>query len=82
MTGAPHDRAAIQAHDIGYHVVRDDAGAIGFAVYIGGGQGRTPFVAVKIRDFLPIADLLAYTQAIVRVYNLEGSPRQQVQGAH
>jgi len=29
-------------------------------------------VAKKIRDFLPLADLLAYSEAIVRVYNLEG----------
>ena len=72
LTGAPHDRAAIQVHDIGYQIVRDASGAIGFSVYIGGGQGRTPFVGPKIRDFLPVADLLAYTQAIVRVYNLEG----------
>jgi sulfite reductase (NADPH) hemoprotein beta-component len=29
-------------------------------------------IAHKIRDFLPKADLLAYTNAILRVYNLEG----------
>ena len=31
---------------------------LGFAVYVGGGQGRTPMIAKKIRDFLPEADLL------------------------
>ena len=72
VTGAPHDRAAIQVHDIGYQVVRNAAGEIGFAVYVGGGQGRTPLIAHRIRDFLPKADLLAYTDAILRVYNLEG----------
>ena len=72
VTGAPKDRAAIQVHDIGYQIVRNEAGDVGFAVYVGGGQGRTPMIAVKIRDFLPKEDLLAYTQAIVRVYNLEG----------
>ncbi len=72
MTGAPTDRAAIQVHDIGYQVVRNDAGEIGFAVYVGGGQGRTPLIAHKIRDFLPKADLLAYTNSVLRVYNLEG----------
>ena len=72
VTGAAKDRAAIQVHDIGYQVVKNDAGEIGFAVYVGGGQGRTPMVAMKIRDFLPEAELLAYTDAIVRVYNLEG----------
>ncbi len=72
LTGSPSDRAAIQVHDIGLQVVRNEAGEIGFAVYVGGGQGRTPFVAMKIRDFLPESDLLAYVDAIVRVYNLEG----------
>ena len=72
MIGAPSDRAAIQVHDIGYQIVRDEAGEVGFAVYVGGGQGRTPLIAHKIRDFLPKADLLAYTNSILRVYNLEG----------
>ncbi len=72
LTGAPSDRAAIQVHDIGYQVTRNAAGEVGFVVYVGGGQGRTPMIAHKIRDFLPLEDLLAYTQAIVRVYNLDG----------
>jgi sulfite reductase (NADPH) hemoprotein beta-component len=72
VNGAAKDRAALQVHDIGYQIVRNDAGEIGFAVYVGGGQGRTPLIAHKIRDFLPKADLLAYTHAVLRVYNLEG----------
>ncbi len=72
VNGAAKDRAAIQVHDIGYQIVRNAAGEIGFAVYVGGGMGRTPLVAHKIRDFLPKADLLAYTHAILRIYNLEG----------
>ena len=72
VTGAPHDRAAIQVHDIGLQVVRDSRGKAGFAVYVGGGQGRTPMIAKKVRDFLPEEDLLAYCTAILRVYNLEG----------
>jgi sulfite reductase (NADPH) hemoprotein beta-component len=72
LSGSPHDRAAIQVHDIGYQLVKNDKGETGFAVYVGGGLGRTPMVGHKIRDFLRVEDLLAYTQAIVRVYNLEG----------
>ncbi len=72
VTGAERDRAAIQVHDIGLHLKRDQAGRLGFAVYVGGGQGRTPMIAKKIRDFLPEADLLSYTTAIMRVYNLYG----------
>ncbi|MBD9372420.1 nitrite/sulfite reductase [Rhizobium sp. ARZ01] len=72
VTGAERDRAAIQVHDIGLHLKKDDEGKIGFAVYVGGGQGRTPLIAKKIRDFLPEADLLSYITAIMRVYNLYG----------
>ncbi|NUS69954.1 MAG: nitrite/sulfite reductase [Ensifer adhaerens] len=72
VTGAERDRAAIQVHDIGLHLKKDETGRIGFAVYVGGGQGRTPMIAKKIRDFLPEEDLLSYTTAIMRVYNLHG----------
>lgn len=72
VTGAERDRAAIQTHDIGLHVKKNDKGELGFAVYVGGGQGRTPMVAKKIRDFLPEEHLLSYCTAILRVYNLYG----------
>ncbi|KAA3509869.1 nitrite/sulfite reductase [Agrobacterium rosae] len=72
VTGAAKDRAAIQVHDIGLHLKKNEKGEIGFAVYVGGGQGRTPMIAKKINDFLPEEDLLSYTTAIMRVYNLHG----------
>jgi len=72
VNGSPADRAAIQAHDIGLQVARDERGELGFAVYVGGGLGRTPFLGKKIRNFLPERDLLRYVDAIMRVYNLDG----------
>jgi sulfite reductase (NADPH) hemoprotein beta-component len=72
VTGAERDRAAIQVHDIGLHLKKNAAGELGFAVYVGGGQGRTPMIAKKIRDFLPENELLSYCTAILRVYNLYG----------
>ncbi len=72
VTGAQRDRAAVQVHDIGLHLKKNDKGELGFAVYVGGGLGRTPMVGKKIRDFLPEKDLLSYTTAILRVYNLHG----------
>lgn len=72
VTGSERDRAAIQVHDIGLHLKRNEEGELGFAVYVGGGQGRTPMIAKKICDFLPEADLLSYCTAILRVYNLNG----------
>ncbi len=72
VTGAERDRAAIQVHDIGLHLKKNEKGEIGFAVYVGGGQGRTPMIAKLIKDFLPEEDLLSYTTAVMRVYNLHG----------
>ena len=72
LTGSERDRAAIQTYDIGLHLKKDAQGELGFAVWVGGGQGRTPLLAKKIRDFLPRRDLLSYITAIMRVYNLHG----------
>ncbi len=72
VTGSPRDRAAIAVHDIGIRVVRNGAGEVGFAILVGGGQGRTPVIGTWIRDFLPRAELLNYLEAILRVYNLLG----------
>lgn len=72
ITGSPHDRAAIQLHDVGLELKKDENGRIGFAYYVGGGQGRTPMIAKKFHDFVPEEDLLSYTEAVLRVYNLYG----------
>jgi sulfite reductase (NADPH) hemoprotein beta-component len=66
------DRAAMKLHDIGLQVVKNAAGETGFRVYVGGGMGRTPFIAPVIREFLPAADYLSYNEAILRVYNRYG----------
>ena len=72
VTGASNDRAAVQFHDIGLEVVKNDAGEIGFRVYVGGGLGRTPVVGKVIREFLPREHILSYSEAMLRVYNLHG----------
>lgn len=72
VTAHKNDRAAIKLHDIGIVVKQNDAGEIGYEVHVGGGQGRTPFVAKKMTDFVPKAKLLAYLEAVMRVYNMLG----------
>ena len=66
------DRAAVSFHDIGVYIVKNDAGEIGYKIKVGGGLGRTPVIGSFIRDFLPREDLIAYLEAILRVYNLHG----------
>ncbi len=72
VTGAARDRAAVAFHDIGIRIVEDAAGARGFEIQAGGGQGRTPVVAVVVREFLSKRELFRYLEAIMRVYNLLG----------
>lgn len=72
VTGHDNDRAAIRLHDIGIAIVTNAAGEIGYEVHVGGGQGRTPFIAKKIADFVKPSELLAYLEAVMRVYNMLG----------
>lgn len=53
---------------MGLHLVKNEAGEIGF-VFVGGGMGRTPVVGTVIREFLPWNQIMNYIEAIVRVYN-------------
>ncbi len=72
MSGAPNDRAAIRFHDIGLQATTDEAGEIGWQVWVGGGLGRTPMIAKMISGFVPHEHLLAYLESILRVYNRYG----------
>ena len=72
VTGAPNDRAAVKVHDIGLRLHRNDKGEAGWEVLVGGGQGRTPMIAMTVREFLPERELIPYLEAIMRVYNLYG----------
>ena len=66
------DRAAILVHDIGLQIIKNEAGEVGFKVFVGGGLGRTPVIGSEIKAFLPEKHLLTYLDAILRVYNLNG----------
>jgi sulfite reductase (NADPH) hemoprotein beta-component len=72
VTGSTEDRAASEVHDIGLHLRRDAAGEIGFTVHVGGGLGRAPAIGQVVREWLPLPELFAYLEAILRVYNLHG----------
>ncbi|MCX7099358.1 MAG: nitrite/sulfite reductase [Methylococcales bacterium] len=72
VSGALHDRAATQFHDIGLHLVKNADGVVGFKVLVGGGLGRTPVIGQVIKPFLEKKHLLSYLEAILRIYNLFG----------
>ncbi|MCA0909490.1 nitrite/sulfite reductase [Qipengyuania gaetbuli] len=66
------DRAAMRLHDIGIQIVRNAAGELGAAFYVGGGMGRTPMIAPCINAFVPLDRMVTYAEAALRVYNRHG----------
>ncbi|MEB0056505.1 nitrite/sulfite reductase [Variovorax sp. LG9.2] len=72
ITGATEDRAATGWHDVGLHLVKNDADELGFRVQVGGGMGRTPIIGTVLRQFLPWDQIMNYLEAVVRVYNRYG----------
>src|ERR1700751_1188269 len=72
ITASDHDRAAIKVHDIGLRLHKNAEGETGFEVLVGGGLGRTPFIAKTVKPFVPGRDILSYLEAIMRVYNQYG----------
>jgi sulfite reductase (NADPH) hemoprotein beta-component len=66
------DRAATAVHDIGVHIVRNEASELGYRIFVGGGLGRMPMIGHCIREFLPEADLFSYLEAVMRIYNRLG----------
>ncbi len=72
VIGSEHDRAAMRTHDVGLQIVRDATGQTAFRVFVGGGQGRLPYLAQEIASAVPGEQILAYLTAILRAYNLLG----------
>ena len=63
------DRAALQYHDLAVQIVKNAAGRVGYKVMAGGGMGRTPYIAHVMSEFVGREDILAYLEAVLRVYN-------------
>lgn len=72
INGAKLDETALQIHDLGLKLVRNDKNELGFRSYIGGGLGAAPMVAPEIHNFINIEDIISYLESALRVYNLKG----------
>src|ERR1700741_3265759 len=60
LGASDRDRAALRIHDMALRLHRNAAGEAGFEVMVGGGLGRTPYLAQTIKAFLPKRDALSY----------------------
>ena len=65
------DRAALQWHDMAVEIVKNEEGRVGYKVIAGGGMGRTPYIAHVMSEFVEREDILAYLEAVLRVYNMD-----------
>jgi len=77
VTAAEKDRAAIRSYDIGLHLRRSREGELSFEVLVGGGQGRTPYLAKTVREHLPAQHLNSRSRmnprSVARQYDRRGS---------
>jgi sulfite reductase (NADPH) hemoprotein beta-component len=72
VSGTKEDRAAVQIHDLGVYLKKNDAGEVVASILAGGGLGRTPIIGAIIKEDLPWQHLLTYCEAVLRVYNRYG----------
>ena len=72
VSGAPQDRAALAYHDMAVEIVRNADGRTGYKVLVGGGMGRTPYIAQVLGEFVEKEDILAFLESAMRVYNEQG----------
>jgi sulfite reductase beta subunit-like hemoprotein len=68
----PHDCAQAAIHDVGL-VARLENGQRGFKVYVGGGLSTSPQAAAVLYEFLPEADIVELTEAVLLVFDARGN---------
>ena len=68
----PHDCAQAAIHDVGL-VARVENGQRGFKVYVGGGLSTSPQAAAVLYEFLPEADIVELTEAVLLVFDARGN---------
>jgi sulfite reductase (ferredoxin) len=72
LEGCPdQDLAATKIHDIGITAQKRD-GRLGFRITVGGGLGSTPRIGNVLAEFAPPEDLVAISEAIIRVFDRHG----------
>ena len=71
VSGGSDDAAHCTVQDLGFVAVNKD-GKEYFEVYLGGGLGQNPKLAVKYGELIEPKDVLYYVEAMVRMFMAEG----------
>lgn len=80
LSNCDRDCAQGPINDIGFYAhVRTEEGkrVEGFAVVVAGGLGSQPFLATRIRDFVPVEDFLILAEGIVRLQHRGGERKNR-----
>jgi sulfite reductase (ferredoxin) len=71
------DTAFTYIHDLGF-IPRIQDGARGFKVVIGGGLGANPYLALTAYEFLPVDQLIPFTEGVIRVFDRYGERNRRM----
>lgn len=72
FSNASSDTAHCTIQDLGFLAVNDN-GKDYFRVYVGGGLGRNPKLALRYPELIEPSDVLNYVEAMVRLFKAEGN---------
>lgn len=75
--GCHRDCVKAAINDLGFVARRDADGKRGFLVLCGGGLSTLPRSGPVLAQFLPAADLLSLSEAVVRVFHREGDRKNK-----
>lgn len=78
--GGSEDIAYTAIHDIGYVAARrvvNGKEELGFRIYVGGGLGATPHLAILLEEFTPLSDFFSTADAITRIFDRHGDRKDK-----
>ncbi len=78
--GGKEDIAYTAIHDIGFVAAKrvvNGKEEKGFNVYVGGGLGATPHLAILLEDFTPLEDVFSTAEAILHIFDRHGDRKDK-----
>ena len=77
FSGCHRDCALTPIHDVGLLASRNEQGALGFKMVVGGGLGSTPRIAKTLREFVPMDELIPSIEAVIKVFDNLGNRKNR-----
>lgn len=77
FSSSDEDTAFTFIHDLGF-LPRIQDGRKGFKVVIGGGLGANPYLAQTAYEFLPVDQMIPFTEGVIRVFDRYGERNRRM----